>query len=85
MTKIFPYRPALLKNGGVSLLAALAMTATAAAQSQSQSFDQVAPKQPEKTTQGKVVDQSATKPLTAKADTEVLVDQLKGVILLSDP
>jgi hemolysin activation/secretion protein len=75
----------LRKVAGAGLLASVAMTATALAQGQSQSFQQVAPKQPEKTTQGKVVNEAPTKPLSSQTANEVLVDHLKGIFLLSDP
>jgi len=74
-----------LKAVGAGLLAALAMAALAQGQSQSQSFQPVAPKQPEKTGEGKVVNQAEGKPLSGQADSEVLVGHLKGIFLLSDP
>jgi hemolysin activation/secretion protein len=52
---------------------------------QSQSFQQVAPKQPEQTAEGKVVNESEAKPLSGHADNEILVDKLKGIVVLSDP
>jgi hemolysin activation/secretion protein len=64
------------------LLAAFATIGVAGAQSQS--FEPIAPKQPVKTTHGKVVNEAA-KPLTAHANDEVLVDHLKGIFLLSNP
>jgi hemolysin activation/secretion protein len=70
---------------GVSFLAFFAMTMTASAQGQSQSFQQIAPKQPVKTTTGKVVNEAATQPLSGHTDNEVLVDHLKGIFILSDP
>jgi hemolysin activation/secretion protein len=79
------FRPMLRKAAGVSLLAAAALTTLAQAQPQSQSFQPVAPKQPEKEAEGKVVNEAEAKPLSAHADNEVLVDSLKGVFLLSDP
>lgn len=79
------FRPALHKIAGVSLLASVVMTMTALAQGQSQSFQPIAPKQPEKTGQGKVVNEAAAKPLSAHADNEVLVGRLQGIFLLSDP
>src|SRR5476651_2049031 len=85
MKMSLPFRPALFKIAGSSLLAAVAMVTTAMAQSQSQSFQQVAPKQPEKTTEGKVVNEAPPKPLSGHADNEVLVDRLKGIVVLSDP
>ena len=72
----------LRKVAGVGLLAALANAALA--QAQSQSFQPIAPKQPEKTTEGKVVNE-AEKPLSGHADNEVLVDHLNGIFLVSDP
>ena len=49
-----------------------------------QSFAPIAPKQPAKPAPGKVVDEAA-KPLAEHGDNEVLVDHLKGVVLVSDP
>jgi hemolysin activation/secretion protein len=79
------FRPALPKISGACLLASVVMTATALAQGQSQSFQQVAPKQPEKTGQGKVVNQAAAQSLSNATENEVLVDHLKGIFLLSNP
>jgi len=80
------FRRRLLKGAGASLMALAALATLAQGQGgQSQSFQQVAPKQPEKTGAGKVVNEAAAKPLTGHADNEVLVDRLKGIILLSDP
>jgi hemolysin activation/secretion protein len=73
-----------LKAAGAALLAAAAMATLAQAQSQDQSFQPVAPKQPEKTGEGKVVNEAA-KPVSGHADSEVLVGRLKGIFLLSDP
>jgi len=71
----------------VWLLAVVAMGFVARAQGpeQSQSFQQVAPKQPEKTTEGKVVSEDEPKPLSGHANNEVLVAHLKGIVVLSDP
>jgi hemolysin activation/secretion protein len=80
-----PSRTMLRKVAGVSLLTSVAMTIIALAQGQSQSFQQIAPKQPEKTGQGKVINEAAAKPLSGQTDNEVLVDHLKGIFLLSDP
>jgi len=82
----FPFRP-VFKTACTGLLAAVTLSAMAHAQTpdQSQSFQQVAPKQPEKTAQGKVVNEAEPKPLAGHADNEVLVDQLKGIFVLSDP
>ena len=79
------FRAMLRKVAGVGLLASMAMTASAGAQDNSQSFQQVAPKQPVKTTEGKVVNEAPPKPLSGHTDNEVLVDQLKGIFLLTDP
>jgi hemolysin activation/secretion protein len=73
-----------LKVAGASLLAAAAMAIMAQAQPQSQSFQPIAPKQPEKTGGGRVVNEAA-KPLSGHADNDVLVGRLKGIFLLSDP
>ena len=53
-------------------------------QTQGQSFAPIAPKQPEKPAPGKVVNEEAT-PMAAHGDNEVLVDALKGIVLVSDP
>ena len=79
-----PFRP--LPFNLASLLAAAAMATMAYAQPQSsQSFQPLAPKQPEKTTEGKVVNEAESKPLSGHADNEVLVSHLKGIFLLSNP
>ena len=78
------FRSMLLKAAVLGVLAAPAMIGPANAQSQSQSFQPVAPKQPEKTTGGKVVNESA-KPMSGHADGEVLVGKLKGIVLVSSP
>jgi hemolysin activation/secretion protein len=79
-----PFRPVLLKV--TSLLAVAAVTTMAQAQPQSsQSFQPIAPKQPVKTTEGKVVNEAPAKPMSGHADNEVLVDHLKGIFLLSNP
>jgi hemolysin activation/secretion protein len=68
-----------------SLPCLLAIYSTAGfAQTQSESFAPIAPKQPEKTGQGKVVNEAAP-PLSSHTNDEVLVDRLKGIFLLSDP
>ncbi len=79
------FLPTFCRMAGVSFLAFFAMTMTASAQGQSQSFQQIAPKQPVKTTTGKVVNEAATQPLSGHTDNEVLVDHLKGIFILSDP
>jgi hemolysin activation/secretion protein len=65
--------------------AALSVTALAQAQTQGESFAPIAPKQPPQTAPGKVVNEEPAKPMTASADTDVLVGQLKGIVLVSDP
>ena len=85
MKKTFPFRPVLLKAAGISLLAAAAMVTMAQAQAPSQSFQPVAPKQPEKPGEGKVVNEAGGKTPSGQADSEVLVGHLKGIIILSDP
>jgi hemolysin activation/secretion protein len=87
MKMTFPFRPALFKVAGASLLAAVTLVTMAQAQppEQSQSFQQVAPKQPEKTGEGRVVNEAAAKPLASHADNEVLVGRLQGIFLLSNP
>ena len=84
MKMLFPFLRGRIQVAGVSLLAAVALACPVEGQSQSQSFQQVAPKQPEKTTQGKVVNEAA-KPLSGHTDNEVLVDHLKGIVLVSNP
>ena len=66
MKRTFHFR---LKAAFAGLLAAAAMAITVEAQTQSQraqvqsqSFQQVAPKQPEKTTQGQVLNEEPNKP-----------------------
>jgi len=49
-----------------------------------QAFQQIAPKQPEKTGQGQVINQ-ARKSSPATPGEEILVSQLQGIFLLSDP
>jgi hemolysin activation/secretion protein len=85
MKKTIYFQPLFCRLVGAGLLALAATTVTAMAQGESQSFQPIAPKQPEKTTQGKVVNNTPTKPLSGHADNDVLVDQLKGIVLLSDP
>jgi len=81
----FFMRSKLRQAAGAGFLAAAAMTTLAQGQGQSQSFQPIAPKQPEKSAPGKVVNQEEAKPMASHPDTEVLVDHLKGIILLSDP
>ena len=64
---------------------ALLFAPLATGQDQSGSFAPIAPKQPAPTAPGKVVNQEPETPLAAHGDTEVLVDHLKGVVLVSDP
>ena len=54
-------------------------------QTQSQSFQPIAPKLPPKPAPGRVVNEEEGKTLGGHGDSEVLVDKLKGVFLLSDP
>jgi len=85
MKMIFSFHPGLLKVACASLLAATTVVqAEVQSPDQSQSFQQVAPKQPEKTGQGQVVNQAA-KPSAGHADNEVLVAHLQGLVLLSNP
>ena len=55
------------------------------AQDQSPSFAPIAPKQPPKSAPGKVVNEEPAQPMAGHADTDVLVDKLKGIVLVSDP
>jgi hemolysin activation/secretion protein len=63
----------------------LAIASPGRGQGSSQSFQPIAPKQPEKPAPGKVVNQETPPPMTAHGDNEVLVDHLKGIVLVSDP
>jgi hemolysin activation/secretion protein len=63
----------------------VAMALLARGQDQSGSFAPIAPKQPKAAAPGKVVDQSQPEPMAAHGDTDVLVDSLKGVVIVSDP
>jgi hemolysin activation/secretion protein len=65
--------------------AAIGLSLLTRAQDQGQSFAPIAPKQPEKPAPGKVVNEAPTKPMSGHGDTDVLVDHLKGVVLVSDP
>jgi hemolysin activation/secretion protein len=85
MKATYSLRPTLRKIAGAGfLITFMAAAVSTPALAQSQSFEPIAPKQPEKTTPGKVVNE-AEKPMTAHTDNEVLVDKLNGVILVSDP
>jgi hemolysin activation/secretion protein len=67
-------------------LACASLVAVSLAHGQgSESFEPIAPKQPVKTTTGKVVNEEPVKPLSGHADNEVLVGQLKGIVLVADP
>ena len=66
-------------------LSTLLVALAAHAQDQSQSFAPIAPKQPPKAAPGKVVDEEPVKPMAGHADNDVLVDKLKGIVLVSDP
>jgi hemolysin activation/secretion protein len=50
-----------------------------------QDFQTIGPKQPPKEGLGHIVNKEQTKPLSGHPDNEVLVDHLKGVVLLSNP
>ena len=50
-----------------------------------QDFENIAPKQPPRTGGGAIVNSQPPKPLAAHSEKEVLVDQLRGIFLLSDP
>jgi len=78
MITTFRFNKALGYAAGVLLAAALAVRV------QAQDFQHIAPKQPEKTGTGHVVNENA-KPLTAHGDGEVLVKHLKGIFVLSNP
>jgi len=75
----------LFKRPLTMAFVALLPAAFLVGRAQAQSFEQIAPKQPEKTGGGKVVNEEAGKSLTGHADNEVLVSQLKGIFILSDP
>jgi hemolysin activation/secretion protein len=83
MKKVLSLRPRLR----AILLAASATVTLAHAQPQSapESFQPIAPKQPAKPAPGKVVNETPEKPLSAHTGDEVLVDHLKGIVLVSDP
>ena len=66
-------------------LSSLLVIASVNAQDQSQSFAPIAPKQPPKSAPGKVVNEEPAKPMAGHADNDVLVDKLKGIVLVSDP
>jgi len=85
MMTTFPMPRPLRRGAGAVFLATALLSTLAKGQGQSQSFQQIAPKQPEKPAPGKVVDQEQAKPMASHADTEVLVKNLKGIILVSDP
>jgi hemolysin activation/secretion protein len=68
-----------------AILLAASLVATDAVRGQGQDFQQIAPKQPEKTGEGKVVNQAAPKTTTHAQGDDVLVGSLKGIILLSSP
>jgi hemolysin activation/secretion protein len=64
---------------------ALLLAASAPVSGQGQAFENIAPKEPVKTTPGKVINQAATKPPATGGGDEVVADRLKGVVILSDP
>ena len=51
---------------------------------QAQDFEHIAPKQPEKTGDGHVINEAA-KPMSGHNDSDVLVNHLQGIFTLSDP
>jgi hemolysin activation/secretion protein len=71
-----PWTKALGLAGMVLLLAARV---------HAQSFDQIAPKQPEQGGQGKLINSTGAPVFSGHGDSEVLVAHLKGIVLLSDP
>ena len=75
----FCLRDILRKAAFVGLLAIVFATRAGA-----QDFEHIAPKQPEKTTTGQVVDENGN-PRISHTDGEVLVGSLRGVFILSDP
>jgi hemolysin activation/secretion protein len=99
MKTIRPFRPGLCRAAGLGLLTAGAMASMVQAQppqtapapgqalpqTQSQSFQPIAPKLPPKPGPGRVVNEEEEKSLGGHGDTDVLVDHLKGIFLLSDP
>ena len=78
-TRGFALKFILLVTVLIGLLAVVLATRVEA-----QDFMHIAPKQPEKTETGRVVNENA-KPLVGHADNEVLVGSLRGVFILSDP
>jgi hemolysin activation/secretion protein len=50
-----------------------------------QDFNHIAPKQPAKPAPGSVVNDAQNKPMAAGGDDQILVGQLKGIVLLSNP
>jgi hemolysin activation/secretion protein len=66
-------------------LVGIAVAGLLGANLRAQDFETIAPKQPAPTGPGHIVNKEASKPLTAHGDNEVLVGQLKGVVLLADP
>jgi hemolysin activation/secretion protein len=85
MKRMFSFRLKLLHVAGTCLLVTVAAAALGRGQGQSQSFQPIAPKQPEKAAPGKVVNEEPAKTMAGHADNDILVGQLKGVVLLSDP
>jgi hemolysin activation/secretion protein len=72
-------RRSVRKLAGASLL-----TFAFTAKLHAQDFEHIAPKQPEKSGPGRVINDETPKPMSGHPDTEVLVAKLKGIRLLSN-
>jgi len=73
------------KISGVFLLAYILAAMVTVRGQGGQDFEQIAPKQPAQSGQGKVVNQETQKPLANQPGEEVLVDRLQGIFILSNP
>ena len=80
MKMIPPVAQTLLKAAGLGLLAAVL-----AVRVEAQDAEHIAPKEPEKSGDGQVVNEAPVQPLAGHDDNEVLVDRLQGVFMLSNP
>ncbi len=77
------FQPMLRIVAGVGLLTSVTL-GQAQTPTESQSFQPIAPKQPAKPAEGKVVNEAA-QPMSSHGNNDVLVDRLKGIFLVSDP
>lgn len=73
--------PFALRKMAVAVL----LTGVTAVPAMAQDFEHIAPKQPEKTGEGRVVNEEVKKPMSGHADGDILVDRLQGVFILSNP